>query len=275
MKKWGLAFSLVSVLLLAACGGESTDSRKGEENTETETSSHNVLAEEDFDSMYARPADYIDYEVTFTGQVFVRPEKDEDGIYLQVYADPENSEQNTIVAYNDPTLKISEGDFVKITGTVIEEYEGKNMLGATVVAPKIEASAIEVVDYVTAVAPTLKTIEVNKSITQHNLTITLEKIEFAASHTRVYVKVNNDTNTTAYISSDSSKLLVGNKQYETEYMYDTGYPELPYDLLAGVESSGILTFPALDPATTQLQFLIEGHSENYDLDFTPYTFKVQ
>lgn len=266
MKKWSLAMSICAALMLGACGQESGESAKKEE-----TSVQKVLDAKQFDKMFTNTKDYIGYDVTFPAVVFDASEKDEDFLYLQVFADPENYEKSTVVLYPDPNFKVNSDDYIQITGTVDDIFEGENVLGGEFTAPLIEASKIEVIDYMTAVAPTLQTIELNKTVEQHGLSITLEKIEFAKPHTRVYIKAVNNTGTDAYIDADNAKLVVGNKQYETDY-FDTDYPELPYDLLAGIESEGILTFPALDPSTTNVQLVLEGHSDDYELDFTPYTF---
>ena len=42
--------------------------------------------------------------VDFVGQVFVDPERDAKGTYLQVYVDPKNSDWATIVGVKDPNL---------------------------------------------------------------------------------------------------------------------------------------------------------------------------
>lgn len=208
-------------------------------------------------------------------KVFITPEKDDEGTYLQVYADPENHEQNLIVSIMDPNLDVSMDDYIEIKGKVQGEFKGENMMGGEIVIPSIEAESIEVVDYMTAVAPTINSIEVQQEQNQHGLQITLEKIEFAESHTRVYVEIQNDTDDEATIHTYSSKLIVGNEQYESESIYEADYPELQSDILPGVESSGIITFPAIDPDTTSLQYHISGSSRNWELDIEPFIFEVK
>ena len=182
VRKSIVIFSLFVVLLLAACGESgSMNEASVEANEETEANSKEVLAEEDFDKMYSNPKEYKGYEVEFTGQVFVDPERDDSSVYLQVYAKPEQFEQNTIVAYEDSNFDVKVDDFVKVIGIVKDEFEGENLMGGTITAPFIEATSIEVVDYITAVAPTIKEVVVDETIDQHGMEVTLQKIEFAES----------------------------------------------------------------------------------------------
>lgn len=271
MKKYlFLVLTLASALFISACGD--TNGQEGQKNKQE---TNKVLAEEDFAKMYTKPKDYKGYELTFTGKVFTTPEKDEDGIYLQVYADPANNEYNTLVAYANPTFDVQADEYITVKGTVKDEFKGENALGGTIIAPMIVASTIEKVDYITAVAPTLDTLEINQEIDQHGLKINLEKIEFAKTHTRVYLTATNDSSDSVSLFQYSAKLIVGNKQYEQESIYEADYPELQSDILVGVESEGIMTFPALDPTTTSLQFILEGSSDNWEIDFDPFTFKVE
>lgn len=272
MKKWSFIFSLFAALFLVACGSDS-GSTPGEESVNS--SSNKVLAENEFDKMYTNPKEYKGYEVTYTGNVFVAPEKDNEGIYLQVYADPENYDKNTLVAFANPDFIVNEGDYVKITGIVRDQYEGENLLGGTVTAPMIEAKSLEVVDYITAVAPTLNTLEINQELNQHGLMIKLEKIEFADTHTRVYVHATNNTSDQVNLYTYSTKLIVGNQQFENESIYDADYPELHSDILPGIESAGIITFPAIDPNTTSLKFVLDGSSDNWEIDIEPFVFTVE
>ena len=276
MRKSIVIFSLFVVLLLAACGESgSMNEASVEANEETEANSKEVLAEEDFDKMYSNPKEYKGYEVEFTGQVFVDPERDDSGVYLQVYAKPEQFEQNTIVAYEDSNFDVKVDDFVKVIGIVKDEFEGENLMGGTITAPFIEATSIEVVDYITAVAPTIKEVVVDETIDQHGMEVTLQKIEFAAVETRVYMKITNNTNENVYFDGYGAKLVSGSTQYETKDNFGSGLPELPFDILAGIEAEGVLTYPTIEEQSGTITLHAEGYSDNWELDFEPYVFEVE
>lgn len=138
-KKWYIGCA-ITALLLVGCGDDSSSSSKETSVEEEKKSNVKVLATEDFNKMYTSPKDYKDYEVTYTGQLLFTPEVDEDGIYLQIYADPENSDLNTIVYYPDSTFEIEEEDYVKVTGTVKDEFTGENLMGGELTMPMIEAT---------------------------------------------------------------------------------------------------------------------------------------
>lgn len=272
---------LISVVfVLAACGTEESgsakeaDGSKGEESTTKETKAKGVVKAEDIDKMYTNPKDFKGYEVELTGQVFSETEKDDDGVYFQMFADPENSEQNTIVGIEDSNVQVKSEDYVKVTGVVKDVYDGENAFGATIEAPAILATEVEVVDYITVVAPTKETIEVNENITQHGYDIQLQKIELAENQTRVYLKVANESEDPISFYSFNSKILAGNKQLEEIDVYESGLPEIQSEILPGVETEGVIIFPELDEGIEELKYHAEGSSENYELDFKPFVFDV-
>lgn len=272
MKKL-LYIGALSALLLAACG-DSGDSGSTDSSANEKEVSGKVISDADIQKLYTDPGKYKGYEYEFVGKVFTTPEKDDDGLYLQVWADPEKSEYNTLVAYPKTDVDIDEGDYVKVTSKVKKVYEGENMLGGKVVAPVVTASALEVLDYAAAVAPTLETIEVNKEIDQHGFLLKVEKIEIAEPHTRLYVTVTNNSNDKISFYSHNVKLINGGTQLEEETDYEADYPEVQSDILPGVTTSGIITFPAIDVGTSALKIHAEGYSDNYELDFVPFVFDV-
>jgi len=96
MRKVLSVFGLLLLLGLSACGGtESTETNAEDEGRKNEIKG--TVDPEYFDKMYS-PEAYKRYEVEFTGQVFVKPERNEDAVYLQVFAKPEKSEHNVLVS---------------------------------------------------------------------------------------------------------------------------------------------------------------------------------
>ncbi|SFD42818.1 hypothetical protein SAMN05216238_101294 [Lentibacillus persicus] len=277
------------LMMLGACSGEETDSEpvnaesdqdKGAEESEASGSESanfikGTVKPEEFDKVFSAPKEYKGYELSFTGRVFVKPERDTDGTYLQVYADPENSELNTIVGIEDPNLDVSNGDYVQVDGIIQDEIQGQNAFGGTINAPVVQATAVDVVDYVTAVSPAIETFQVDKSQDQHGYVVHLNKIEIAENMTRVYVKVTNNTDDEISFYSFNSKLLLDNKQLEEEHQYDTGLPEVQSDILPGMETEGVITFPSVDPSTESLTFHAEGSSMNYEVEFEPFIFEIE
>lgn len=265
----------VVIVILGACG-DSESSTSKDSNASEEVSNKGKLKTEDYEKLYSDPEKYIGYEVELTGQVFTEPEKDSDGTYIQFWADPENSEKNTLAAINDPSLKISTNDYVRVKGVVKDKYEGENAFGGTIQAPVILAESIEVSDYISVMSPTEKEIVVDKEVNQNELVVTLQKIEFAKNQTRVYLKVKNNTQDNASFYSHSTKLIIGNKQLEEDYFNsdETGLEEIQSEILPGIETEGVIVYPAIDLSENTIKLNAEAYSDNYDLDFKPYVFEV-
>ncbi|WP_214848573.1 DUF4352 domain-containing protein [Exiguobacterium sp. s193] len=278
MRKLMILFCLiVATVMLGACGDSESSSSNSENAKKTEDiKTKGKLKEEDYEKLYSDPKKYKGYELEITGKVFAEPEKDEKGTYIQLWADPENAEKNTLVAINDPKFKIKTDDYVKVEGIIKDEFEGENAFGGTITAPIVLAKNIEVVDYLTAVSPTLKEVKVNKEIDQYGIKVTLNKIEIAENQTRVYIKIKNDTKEKASFYPGSAKLIVGNKQLEEEYIDSetTGLQEIQNEMLPNIETEGVIVYPAIDLGEKQIKLNAEVSSENYDLEFKPYIFDI-
>ena len=224
--------------------------------------------------MYSDPDKYTGRAVKLTGKVFGDVEYSEGSVGFQMYADPSNNSMNTIVGYYGDDLTVTEGAFVKISGIVLSKFEGSNAFGGAVTAPMILAQSAEIVSYQEAVSPTIKeVVPESNSQTQLGYTVTVQKVELAASETRVYLKVDNNGSSKFNLYSFNSKLVQNGKQYEEQRNYKADYPEVQTDLLSGVSTEGIICFPAIE--NTDFQLIFEGRSDNYmDESFEPYTFNV-
>ncbi|PID23335.1 hypothetical protein [Sporosarcina sp. P7] len=270
--------SALAILLLAGCGNDEVKEEKsdtaqsGEESSAEEKGK--MLAAEDFDKMYSNPKNYKNYGVNYIGKVMNVPEKDDDGIYLQVYAKPENYEQNTVVFYPDASLSVSDEDYVKITGVVRDQFKGENMMGAELTMPMIEATELEVISYTDAMAPTLRTIEVNETKEQHGYEMTVEKIELSEKQTRIFFTIKNNSSEKISFYSFNSKLVAGGKQLETEDDYESDLKEPQSDILPGTSTSGVVLYPPLGEEISEIQVYAEGSSENYEHSIEPFMFDV-
>ena len=275
MKKLVFSSMLILSLGLAACGNGEEKKEVSASSKATEETSKKTISDGDIAKLYTSPKDYKGYNYNFVGKVFITPEKDDKGIYLQVYANPQNSDYNTIVAFEDPNFEVNEGDYVKIDGVVEDVFKGENMLGGSVTAPLMRAKSIEVLSYIDAVAPTLETITSGEEIDQHGFVVKVDKIEFAKPHTRLYLTVTNNTQDNISFYSHNVKLVSNGTQVEEETDYEANLPSVQSDILPGVSSSGVITFPAMDSSITELQVHADGYSDNYELDIKPFVFSVK
>lgn len=279
MKKFfpALAMSTLLIGMLAGCGGEADPLQASNDMKEApveQVADTTPLTEAEFDQMLSAPANFKGRAVDFYAQVFAEPEKDTDGTYLQAYADPENYEKNVIIGVNDPSLVIKSDDYIHVKGTIKDEFKGENMMGGSVSAPAIMASSVEIVDYVTAASPTMKTIEVDETQDQNGYKITLERVDFAKAETRVYVSIENGTKANASFYTFNTKIVQGSKQFEQTTNYNANYEEPQSDLLPGVKTEGIIGFGPIDPSAGDLRVIAEGSTDDYDLEFKPFEFAI-
>lgn len=278
-----LLAATLSTTMLFGCGSSSDADPAPAEDAETAGSTAEAPTEEtepleyvdasDFAKVYSDADAYKGKGMQFTGQVF-SVEEDEDGIYLQVYEDLENYDHNTVVGYPGNDIEVKEDDYVIIDGVIMGTLEGENMLGGTVTAPIIMANTLTISDYITVVSPSIKTLENCGSITQNDVTITVDKVEFAEIETRLYVTVKNASEDEFDIYTYSTNAVQDGKQFEEQTNYDYDYVELNSDLRAGVETSGVITLKPMSPES-EFTLYIEGRSDNWDLDFEPFKFDIE
>lgn len=224
-------------------------------------------------SLYTTPENFKDHYVEIIGRVFTAPEFTEDGVSLQMWSDIEKSENNTIVYIFDKDFDVKQDDYVRVVGKVGDAFEGENAFGGIVSAPTLIAKEYEILSYQDALMPTLKTIEVNETQTQYGYSVTLQKIEFAESETRIYLKVDNQGSDSFSVYSFNSKITQAGKQYEEQDNWDAEYPEIQTDLLVGNSTEGIIAFPALNEGAFSV--IIDGSSDNWEEDIKPYTFNIE
>jgi hypothetical protein len=249
-----LAFALTFVAFGCGSSGSSTNSEastQAQSRTETFNRSN-------WDLLASDPDAHKGAAVDFVGKVLVTPERDEKGVYIQVWADPQNSEQNTIVAYGDPSFKVKQDDFVHVTGAVKGVFKGKNAFGAEVTAPTVIAKTLKVVDAVAAAPPAIATLP-RQSDRQALVTVVVQKVEFAESETRVFLAVRNRSSYDVSVYSSSMKAVQNGRQVEQTFSVD--YPDVPSDIVAGASGSGVVVFPKLNPHGG-LTLIVEGNSDN-------------
>jgi hypothetical protein len=214
------------------------------------------------------PGAYKCKVVTLSGQVF-NTEKQNGKNAWQVWTDPENSE-NGVLVYFDKSSGIGNNDYITFTGPVGAELTGENAFGGNVNTPTVNATWVGKVGRDEAVAPALKTITPNVSQTVSGVTVTVTKIEFAASETRLYVAVKNDSASTASIYDFDTKIVQGSSQVKSKTVYDSdSSSELPSDIVAHTTEKGEMYFQKADP-TKPLSITMQGYSQGdyQDLNFT-------
>ena len=233
------------------------------------------LTKNEIKQMYSDPKKYKNSTVEIVGQVFSEIEHNSDGIYFQMWGNPEKAELNTVVHYSDANFELKPDDYVKIKGRVFDAFEGENMMGGKIFAPVIKAESIQVLSYKDAVVPTIKEItQDNLQINQLGYEISIDKIEFAEKETRVYVKIKNNGKENLDIYEFNSKLIQDGVQYDIEDNYLAKYPKIQNHIRTGIKSEGIIVFPKID-MKKDFQIIIVANSDNYEEKLEEYIFDIK
>lgn len=238
--------------------------------TSTTTAPARTFDRSTYSELATSPDRFKGSSVDIVGKVFGGVSRQGAVVAFQMFADPKNSEWNTIVGYSDRTFTVNDGDFVHVIGTVKGSEQGQNALGGTVQAVLVLASKAEVVDALAAASPALRKAP-GSAQSQHRVTVTVESVEFAADETRVLLAVENRSGQKANFYSFNVKATQGDKQFEPE-RFGTDYPEVQSELLPGVKSRGVVVFPPIPPGLTN--FIFEVSLDDFTVDFAPFTFRV-
>ena len=70
----------------------------------------------------------------------------------------------------------------------------------------------------------------------------------------------------------NSVIIQAGKQYKSTTNYDADYEEIPYEILKGASSSGIIVFPAI--TSEDFELLFEVHSDDFDENLGEYAFEI-
>ena len=222
--------------------------------------------------IYSNADIYKGQFIDVAGQVY-NIKTEEDITMIQINADVENATDNTLIYYKG-SLKVTEEDYIKVTGYILGTVEYENMIGGVVSAPVIVATDLEKSTYIEVVRPTIKeVIYSDKVINQRDYEIKINKIEFAEKETRIYVEASNKAKDDFSIYTYSSVVTQNGNQYDQESNYDADYRELNSELKPGVTSDGIITFPAIQQKDFVL--IIEGSSDDWDIDLEEYKFNLE
>ncbi len=211
--------------------------------------------------------------VEWGGRVFIEPDYDSKGVYLQIFY-KDISEKPFIVFLNNPSFKIKDGDYVIIKGWVIDIYEGKNLLGGIINGINILADSIDITKRSNAIAPAEKTLTINETKTQNNFSVTVEKVEIAKEETRIYLSVKNSSQDKVSFYTYDSKIVQGDKQIEIKNIFENE-EELPNEFLPNVEMEGVIIFSPIDYTKKSLiLYLDTPYSRDFRLDFEEFIFDI-
>lgn len=220
------------------------------------------LTEGEVSLIYGSANNYKKKYVKLTGQV-IDVKYDNKGQIITAYTDIANYTNDIIVYFEDKSVSIKQNDYISIDGYI----KGADKETSK---PYIIGKEVKTISYMDAVAPTKKSVEFDKTSSQNDVTITVQKVEFSDVETRVYVKVSNNSKDEFKFQTYSTILTQNAKQYETTYSKTA--VDVSSSILAGGRSEGILVFPKIEQSNFTLT--MKGFSTNYDVDFENFTFDL-
>lgn len=205
-----------------------------------------TFTREDFGVLVANPNSYKGARVDISGKIFAPPQiaSGNSAVMLQAYMDPKNSTWTTIVRYEHPGLRVRQGDYIHIVGTVRGEVTSKTASGVTVNGVSIVATSAKKTDATAAASPSVRVAVTSQPATQNGVTVLITEVEFATDETRAFVTIANDTRADVSYSSTNAKAAQGSQQFDT---IPSDYRQIASDIKAGVTSSGVVVFGPLDP----------------------------
>lgn len=220
---------------------------------------------------------YIGRYVRIKGKVGAGVERVLKNDGAQVYLDPAEKNKRVIVYYDhEYTDKFDYDDYVIVEGYIDNTRTIKsNFAGVTQLykLPIINATLVEQSTYIDVEAPTISMYEFDDmQQTFNDVTVAIEKIEFALNEVRVYVSVDNQSESS--IAAGMYYHIVQNgKQHKAYSNYKAEYKELENKILPGVKDNGVITFSEIEEESFKLYMDINY----YDLysNQSEYAFEIQ
>lgn len=245
----------------------------GDGGTPSEKSSGNTFTNENYADLVANPDGNRGANVDVTGKVFQPPEVRGTEARFQIWADPKNSDWNTLVRTNADSAKVRANDYVRVTGTVRGSFEGENPFGANISAVEVEADSVEEVDAAEALDPAQETVQVEQTRQDQGFSVTVDKVEFGEDTTRVYVTARNRTRDNANFFTHNARIIQGSRQVDPESSPQYDFPKPQSDLSPGTETEGVVAFGPVDSSRT-FRIELNWSSRDFRVRAQPIVFEV-
>ena len=221
--------------------------------------------------VYTNADKYKGYHINIKGKVFQVMGDNGTSKGIQIWLDPEICEQNLMISYNTD-VDVKQGDYISCSGYIDSVTKYKNAYDAELHVPLILSTDLRKATYIDVMAPTTETITPqNLQKESKGYTVSVSKVEFSEKETRIYVTVTNNGKATLYIGD--SIIIQNGKQYSSITNYDADYDEIPYEIVKGASSTGVIVFPAINLEEFELSFDI--HSDDFDENLGEYIFEIR
>lgn len=227
-----------------------------------------VLTNQTISQAIARPAAGAgNWRVSVDGRVVGDPQYDGEGTHVQLFLATGRQGVDIIVDY-PLTLELTDGDFIHVRGKVAGAFSATTESGARLKTIRVAAKKITPSSGEAALAPALATRPGPGRRETNDVTIVLERLEFAAIQTRAYVRAINRTPGGIVVHLFNSQISQRGREFLFQQYPQGRYVELPVDVGAGAEVSGVLVYPPLSPkAPLRLTIGVSGAGWEADFKF--------
>ena len=234
-------------------GGGGDDAVSGSDETQGATedqydSNIDTFNRTNYGILVADPDEHAGAEVDVVGQLLDNPESRGDEVAFQMWADPNKVDWSTIVHTDKSSLGLRTDNYVRVRGEVLGSMEGENAFGGQVSAVEVDAYEVERVEAVEAIDPTQETLEVGQTQGNEGFSVTIDRLELGAKHTRAYVTARNEGSKTAKLDLYRSKIVQGENGIGQKDPYDYNLPKPKSGVRPGDETEGVVIFGRPDPS---------------------------
>ena len=208
---------------------------------------------------------YLGSDVDIRGQVaqVLMMSESESQFTIETKTELTFGERTLVVVGSNPEL--TESQWVRVRGALHSYWNTENLLGAELRVPVVAAQSVAVIARKDAF-PSIRSIDVDESITQYGLTITLQRVEIAETETRLYVHAMNNSLNKASLYAFDAVLVQGTHQIMRKEVFGQDVVEPDSTLVAGTETEGVLLFDPVSPDMSPVTLIWENpRTDDYSI----------
>ena len=236
------------------------------ENAEEEKSALDYIDQSDIHKVFGDPYSYIGKHIIIVGQV-MNTYKEGSITTVQAWHDIDNLSED-FITYIADSNNFKNDEIIIVDGEIEGVFRAENIFGGEISEPQIKAESITKSTYAEAVAPALETREINKGVTEADVTLTVLRIEFAENETRIYVTLENKSGYTVNAYTNGARVVQEGKQYDADYNWKAGYPTIDR-VSDNASSEGIICVKALEPQKS-ITLHVDASSDNWDIHMNEF-----
>ncbi len=233
-----------------------------------------TLTNVQWSSVEADPRAYSGDSVRVLGEIVqVVPNSGGPTVY-RAYLDPPTDSEEVAVETTGTSL-LPTDTYVSIAGTDQGSAQFTlTLTGNIVTIPLIAANTMTVVTADTVIAPTLATWGPSQPITQNGLTITVTKVELAATETRVFFTATNASNLGVLVSALEATAVQGSNQ-PSLILSSPDYAGFPQTIEPGVTTTAEVVFGPVSQTGGPLTIRLSNvEDQNFSESWSDYVFSV-